>query len=43
MVIARSARIAEQTRIVNEAAELCPISRLFAGADITVDAVLERS
>lgn len=29
--------------IVNEAAELCPISRLFAGAEITVDATLERS
>ncbi len=28
--------------IVNEAAELCPISRLFAGAEITVDASLER-
>ena len=27
--------------IVDEAAELCPISRLFAGAKITVDASLE--
>lgn len=27
--------------IVNEAAELCPISRLFAGAEITVEATLE--
>lgn len=27
--------------IVDEAAELCPISRLFAGADITVDAHLD--
>lgn len=27
--------------IVNEAADLCPISRLFAGAEITVDATLE--
>jgi osmotically inducible protein OsmC len=26
--------------IVDEAAELCPISRLFAGASITVDAKL---
>jgi osmotically inducible protein OsmC len=29
--------------IVAEAAELCPISRLFAGAAITVDATLEAS
>jgi osmotically inducible protein OsmC len=29
------------TSIVDEAAALCPISRLFAGATITVDAVLE--
>lgn len=29
--------------IVNEAAHLRPISRLFAGAEITVDASLERS
>ena len=29
--------------IVNEAADLCPISRLFAGAEITVDATLEVS
>lgn len=28
--------------IVNEAAELCPISRLFASAEITVDASLEQ-
>ncbi|WP_396659557.1 OsmC family peroxiredoxin [Microbacterium sp.] len=28
-------------RIVDEAAELCPVSRLFAGARITVDAALE--
>ena len=27
--------------IVDEAAELCPVSRLFAGAKITVDAALE--
>ncbi|MGI8451473.1 MAG: hypothetical protein ACR2MP_30665 [Streptosporangiaceae bacterium] len=26
---------------VEEAAGLCPVSRLFAGAEITVDAVLE--
>ena len=26
---------------VGEAADLCPVSRLFAGAKITVDAVLE--
>lgn len=29
--------------IVEEAAELCPISRLFAGAEITIDAGLDRS
>ena len=29
--------------IVAEAAALCPISRLFAGAAITVDAALDRS
>lgn len=29
--------------IVDEASALCPISRLFAGADITVDATLETS
>lgn len=29
--------------IVNEAADLCPISRLFVGAEITVDAALDRS
>ncbi len=29
--------------IVDEAVELCPISRLFAGAAITVDATLDRS
>ncbi len=28
-------------QVVDEAAELCPISRLFAGAKITVDATLE--
>lgn len=28
--------------VVKEAAELCPISRLFAGTDITVDATLDR-
>lgn len=27
--------------IVQEAKDLCPVSRLFAGADITVDAALE--
>jgi len=32
---------AEFTSIVDEAALLCPISRLFAGATITVDAALE--
>lgn len=26
--------------VVSEAAELCPVSRLFAGADITVNATL---
>jgi osmotically inducible protein OsmC len=29
--------------IVEEAAELCPISRLFAGAAITVDATLDET
>lgn len=29
--------------IVGEAAALCPVSRLFAGAEITVEAVLEAS
>lgn len=29
--------------VIDEAAALCPISRLFAGAAITVDATLERS
>lgn len=28
--------------LVNEAAELCPVSRLFAGAKITVDASLDQ-
>src|SRR5699024_8379770 len=28
-------------KIVDEASELCPVSRLFAGATITVDAALE--
>lgn len=28
-------------RVVSEASALCPISRLFAGADISVDAALE--
>lgn len=28
--------------IVEEAAALCPVSRLFAGAEISVDAVLDR-
>jgi len=27
--------------VVDEAAELCPVSRLFAGAKITVEAALE--
>jgi lipoyl-dependent peroxiredoxin len=27
--------------VVGEASELCPVSRLFAGAKITVEAVLE--
>ena len=27
--------------VVGEASELCPVSRLFAGAKITVDATLE--
>jgi osmotically inducible protein OsmC len=30
-------------RIVDDAAALCPVSRLFAGAKITVDAALENS
>ncbi len=35
---------AEQfSKIVDEAAALCPISRLFAGADITVSASLDKS
>ncbi len=29
--------------VVDEAAELCPVSRLFAGAQITVSAELERA
>ena len=29
-------------RVVDEAAALCPVSRLFAGADITVEAELEQ-
>lgn len=29
--------------VVDEAAALCPVSRLFAGAKITVDAVLEQT
>jgi osmotically inducible protein OsmC len=28
---------------VDEAADLCPVSRLFAGAEITVDAALENA
>lgn len=27
--------------VVGEASELCPVSRLFAGAKITVDAMLD--
>ncbi len=29
-------------KVVSDAAELCPVSRLFAGATITVDATLSR-
>lgn len=32
---------AEFETVVSEASELCPVSRLFAGAKITVDAILE--
>jgi hypothetical protein len=29
-----------RSQVVDEAARLCPVSRLFAGADVTVDAEL---
>jgi osmotically inducible protein OsmC len=34
---------AQFQRIVDDAAALCPVSRLFAGAKITVDAALENA
>ena len=36
-----SRRLMTFSAIVDEAAALCPISRLFAGAEITVDAYLD--